>query len=125
MSVLLFKNNSVRNNVKSSMISRLISDLETTDTTEGGMIPTQKIEIDLGAIDKNQNFCSEANELPCINCECEFLKYQKIFYPKMDFFMLPAMNERYFCIVCDMMQNEKLRRSQIQILNNRSIRLQN
>jgi hypothetical protein len=120
MSVLVNKyNTSVRNNVKYSMINKLVFDIDKCISSLEDVnysINNRRIDIKLNKIDKlNTNFMAATQNIPCINVNCEFKKYLLIFYPKLNLFLLPAFNSNYHCIVCDMIQNGKLKRSEIKI----------
>ena len=123
MSVLISRSQKCRNNEKSYMIAKLFHDLDHAIKESLDNEVCGDVSIYMGGIRRDQDFLSKANSLPCINTECEFLKYLKIFYPKIDFFPLPASNENFHCIVCDMIGKGILKRSEIQILNNFKIRL--
>jgi hypothetical protein len=121
MSLLVPKTLNVKNNIKSSMITRLFSDLDQCDCVEP---VREEVVIKFDEIDRTQNFLGEnVGKLPCINVDCEFLKYLKIFHRGSDFFLLPAYSENYHCIVCDMISKGCLVRSEIVLMNNHQIRL--
>ena len=104
------------------MINKLLFDIKKKidlSEKENDSNKDDEIIVCLKKIDKtgNCNFLSKAdtNTLSCINIGCEFKKYLMIFYPKIDLFLLPAFNENFFCIVCDMVHTKKLTRSEIKI----------
>ena len=125
MSVLLSKSSNVKNSEKAYMITKLSHDLDVIINSVDYLKIKKDYSIYIEKVSKNQDFLSESTTLPCINYNCEFLSYLKIFYPTLKFFKLPAYDKKFNCVVCSMIKSGNLQRSQIQILNNNKIRLQN
>ena len=77
----------------------------------------------LPMINESQDFLAEVSgeNLPCINVDCEFVSYQKLFFPKTNFFLLPAFNIDMECIICDKIKRKDVRMSQMKLLKNNKV----
>lgn len=122
MSILCRKSQKCRNNEKSFMITKLLHSLDNHKYVESPMY-RPRVEIDVFDT-KNDIFSKVAgDDVGCLNVECEFLKFQNIFYKNRKFFILPIVSGKLHCIVCDKVMRGELRRSEITMLANNSIRI--
>lgn len=124
MSELVRKSQKCRNNEKSFMITKLLHDLQNSiDETERYSSVSNFVEIEVRDSVGDLLSAVKGDDIGCLNVDCEFLKFQKIFYSNMKFFCLPTVPGKLHCIVCDRIMSGELRRSEINILSNGSIKI--
>lgn len=111
---------SVRNNVKNSMIKNFLHSLDAAiddrttsishihNVVSGFVIP----QYDKSTIDP-LSVCKQPTDMPCLNFDCEWIKYQTIFYPSMDLWQLPAVTDDGKCKICEMWDKRELDISEI------------
>lgn len=123
MSKLIPRHKNIRNNVKAHMISKLMFDLENTIKADPPYDRSLDVCIRFNNLSVPRDYMSSVTDdcIPCINPECQFLRFLKIFHSNLVYYMLPAYNKKMHCIICDLHERGELRRSAIKLFNDNRI----
>jgi hypothetical protein len=110
--LLKHTNVDIRNNVKSAMINEMIHYLQESVGNGHGSVNEIHTQwaFTMPEIKVPPNPLHPAGEdvVPCLNMDCEWIKFLTLFYGSTEFKLLPAYNKWGHCIICDLNERGEL-----------------